>query len=208
MRDEDTCQVEETSCRLGYKGFFRITVRTLRHELFDGSMGPEITREVFERGNAVAVLPYDPVRDEVLLIRQFLPGAWAGGHAPRPIMAVAGMVDKENEESAEVARREAGEEAGVAIGRIEPAQAFLPSPGGSSERIETFVAEADLSGAGGVHGVATEHEDIRVEVMPAAEAIARLDRGEIEAGPAVVLLLWFARRHAALREAWVAGRGA
>ena len=38
-------------------------------------MSRELTREVFERGHAVAVLPFDPARDQVVLIEQFRVGA-------------------------------------------------------------------------------------------------------------------------------------
>ena len=91
--DEDAfveVEVLETSVR--YSGFFRLDVHRLRHRRFDGRMSEVITREVLERGNAVAVLPYDPRRDEVLLIRQFLPGAYFGSHPPRPLQIIAGMV--------------------------------------------------------------------------------------------------------------------
>ena len=203
MDADSDVDVEVISRRVGYQGFFRIGVTTLRHRRFDGTMGDAITREVFERGDAVAVLPYDPASDRVLLIRQFLPGAWAGGRPPRPLQAIAGMLDKDGEGAEATARREAAEEAGLAISRMVPAHAFLPSPGGSSERIETFCVQADLSDAGGVHGLAEEGEDIRVEVMGAGEAIARLDAGEIEAGPAVVLLSWFARHRERLRREWL-----
>ncbi len=129
MRDaRDEVEVAEIGCRPGYRGFFRITVRTLRHRRFDGSMSAELVREVFERGNAVAVLPYDPRTDSVCLIRQFLPGAYVAGVPARPLQAIAGMVDKDGESSEGVARREAGEEAGVTVGRMVPAHAFLPSP--------------------------------------------------------------------------------
>src|SRR4029453_14809822 len=132
--DEDAFvegEVLETSVR--YSGFFRLGVHRLRHQRFDGRMSAVITREVLERGNAVAVLPYDPRRDEVLLIRQFLPGAYFGGHPPRPLQIIAGMVGVgENEQ--DVARREAVEEAGCRIGRLERAHAFLPTPGARSRR--------------------------------------------------------------------------
>jgi ADP-ribose pyrophosphatase len=160
-----------------------------------------MVREIFERGNAAAVLPYDPRRDEVLLIRQFLPGAYFGGRSPRPLQIVAGMVE-EGESEEDVARREAIEEAGCTIGRLERAHAFLPSPGGSSERVVVFCAEADLSNAGGVHGLAEEHEDIQVEVYSAQEAIQLLDDGKIEAGPAVVALSWLARHRERLLREW------
>ena len=164
--DEDAfVEVELIETTVGYSGFFRLDMHRLRHRRFDGRMSEVITREVLERGNAVAVLPYDPRRDEVLLIRQFLPGAYFGGHPPRPLQIIAGMVGV-GESEEDVARREAVEEAGCRIGRLERAHAFLPTPGGSSERVVVFCAEADLSSAGGVHGLAEEHEDIRVEVIP------------------------------------------
>ena len=169
--------------------------------IFDGGKSPTLTREVFERGTAAAVLPYDHDRDEVLLIRQFLIGAHLAGVDNRPLQVIAGMVEA-GEGSLDVARREALEEAGCNIGIVEPAQAFLPSPGGTSERIETFVAQADLSNAGGIFGLVEEHEDIMAEVMSAREAIRRLDAGEIESGPAVVVLSWFARHHQRIREEW------
>src|SRR3954465_10522416 len=116
-------KVLETSA--GHSGFFRLDVHRLRHRRFDGCMSEVITREVLERGNAVAVLPYDPHRDEVLLIRQFLPGAYFGGHPPRPLQIIAGMVGA-GESEEDVARREAVEEAGCRIGRLGRAHTFPP----------------------------------------------------------------------------------
>ena len=200
--DPDALEVEVLESQVGYRGFFRIDVHRLRHRRFDGGVTEVMIREIFERGNAAAVLPYDPKRDEVLLIRQFLPGAYFGGRSPCPLQVVAGMVE-EGESEEDVARREAVEEAGCQIRRLERAHAFLPSPGGSSERVVVFCGEADLSEAGGVYGLAEEHEDIRVEVYPAKTAIQLLDDGRIEAGPAVVALSWFARHHKWLRAAWL-----
>jgi ADP-ribose diphosphatase len=71
----DALEVELLESRVGYRGFFRIDVHRLRHRRFDGGMTDVMIREIFERGDVAAVLPYDPQRDEVLLIRQFLPGA-------------------------------------------------------------------------------------------------------------------------------------
>jgi ADP-ribose pyrophosphatase len=201
-QDPDPLEVELLESRVGYCGFFRIDVHRLRHRKFDGETTDVTAREIFERGNAVAVLPYDPQRDEVLLIRQFLPGAYFGGHSPRPLQIIAGMVG-EGESEEDVARREAVEEAGTQIGRLELAHAFLLSPGGSSERVVVFCGEADLSRARGVHGLAEEHEDIRVDVYSAQKAIELLDCGRIEAGPAVVALSWFARHHERLKHEWL-----
>ena len=200
-RPEDHVDVEMDAVRTAHDGFLRVTVRTLRHRRFDGAMSPTLTRELMERGTSVCVLPYDPRTDRVLLIRQFLVGALVAGVAPRPLQVVAGMVG-EGEDDEAVARREVMEEAGCSLKRVERAQAFLPSPGGTSERIVAFCGEADLSNAGGVHGLASENEDIRVEVVDADAAVALLDDGTIEAGPAVILLHWFARHRARLRAGW------
>ena len=198
---KDETEVEIVERASGYSGVFRLGLLKLRHRTFAGDMSPVLTREVFERGNAAAVLPYDPRSDSVLLIRQFLIGAHLSGRPNRPLQAIAGIVEP-GETGRDVAAREAVEEAGCRIGRVERAHAFLPSPGGSSEYVETFVAEANLSDAGGQFGLEEEHEDIRAEVLPAEAAIALLDAGAIEAGPAVVLLSYFARHRDRSRSTW------
>lgn len=180
-----------------WNGFFKIDRLKISHDLFKGGKSEEMVRELFRRGNSAAVLPWDPVTDRVLLIRQFLIGSHEAGRPNRPLQVIAGMVEP-GHAAADTARREAMEEAGCALQDLLPAQAFLPSPGGSSEYIETFLAVCDLEGAGGHFGLVTEHEDIMAVAMPAREAVELLDAGEIEAGPAVVLLSWFARKHAEL----------
>ncbi len=198
--EDDHVDVEVENVRTAYDGFFRIEVHALRVRRFDGTMAP-LKRELLERGRSVCILPYDPRTDRVLLIRQFLIGAFTAGCAPRPLQVVAGMVD-DNETDEQAVRREALEEAGCAIRRIIAAQAFLPSPGGTSECVTAFCGEADLETAGGLHGVAAEDEDIRVEVVDADVAIELLDTGAIQSGPAVVILSWFARHRDRLRREW------
>ncbi|WP_158809830.1 NUDIX domain-containing protein [Beijerinckia sp. L45] len=202
-KDPDSyIDVDRDPVATAYHGFLSITVHTLRHRRFDGTMSPTLKRELLERGTSVCLLPYDPKTDKVLLIRQFLIGALVAGLAPRPLQVVAGMVDKDESDETAV-RREALEEAGCTLKRLARAQAFLPSPGGTSERIVAFCGEADLEGLGGIHGLPSEGEDIRVEVVFAEAAIALLDSGAIEAGPAVVILQWFARHRERLRAEWL-----
>ena len=198
-------QMTKLDIKPGYNGFFKIRVAELEHAKFDGTSTGPYVREIFERGNAVAILPYDPVTDKVLLIRQFLIGAMMAKRPNRPLQVIAGMVE-EGESFEDVAHREAVEEAGVAFKHIELAQGFLPSPGGSSEYIQTFVGHADLSNAGGNFGLDDENEDSQADVVDADEAIAMLSRGEIEAGPAVVVLLWFALNRDRLRTEWLASQ--
>jgi ADP-ribose pyrophosphatase len=205
MNESVPSEVRLIESRIGYQGFFRIDLFTLQFRRFCGEWSQSITREMFERGQSAAVIPYDPLLDEVILIRQFLAGAWAAGRPCFPVQVIAGTCGT-GESPEQVAVREAEEEAGCSIASVVKAISFLPSPGGSSELIHVYIARADASQAGGIHGLAEENEDIRVEAYPADEAIRMLDAGEIEAGPAVVGLLWFARMRDRLRKEWLEGK--
>ncbi len=191
-------EVVEVRHETKYKGFFRIDLRQFRYTKFDGNMSEVVTREMFERGNAVAVLMYDPTADCVVMIRQFLSGAHYAGLPAWPLQIVAGMMDKGGTEEA-TARREAEEEAGVKVSDLKKITTFLPSPGGSTEAITLFCALVDSTTAGGVWGLAEENEDIKVEVLPALEAIELLDKGEITSATAVIALHWLARNRQQLR---------
>lgn len=199
----DTESVQVIDTRVGFDGFFRVDVHKLRYRKFDGGWSEVVYREVFERGSAAAVLPYDPHTEKLVLIRQFLAGFHFTGRDAFPLHILAGMINP-NETPEEAAHREAMEEAGLWLSRqpLERIASYLPSPGGSSEVITVFAACVDASGAGGRHGRAEEHEDISVEVISADDAIALLDRGEIEDGPTLVALQWLARHRDRLRRSW------
>lgn len=184
-----------------YQGYFRVDRYTLAHRRFDGSWTPSLRRELFERGHAAAVLPYDPVLDRVVLIEQFRIGAVDAPGGPWLLELVAGIIEP-GEEAADVARREAHEEAGVTIDALEPVCEYLVSPGGSSERTALYVGRADLAGAGGIHGLATENEDIRVHTFTAAEAIELADSGRANNAAAQIALHWFARHRERLQARW------
>lgn len=193
--------VEVIEKTVPYKGYFRLERYVIRHRLFGGAMSKPLVREIFERGHAAAVLPYDPKRDEVVLIEQFRPGAFVAGLDPWIVEVVAGIVEA-GETPEGVVRREAVEEAGVTIRRLERIGMSIVSPGGSSETLTLFCGEVDASGAGGVHGVAHEGEDIRVFVSTATDAFDRLGSGEIIAAPAIMTLQWLATNRNRLRREW------
>jgi nudix-type nucleoside diphosphatase (YffH/AdpP family) len=157
-----------------YQGY--LTVRAVTLAAGDGET---VEREIEDHGRAAAVLPYDPERRCVLLVRlPRAPAIWAGGPAALT-EAVAGMVDDESDEA--TVRREALEEAGVRLGALEPFGAPFSSPGVSTERIALFLApyaEGDRVAAGG--GADGEHEHIAVVETPLAEFWAQVERGEIE----------------------------
>lgn len=185
-----------------YAGFFAVEERQVRVPTFVGGRTEPLKRVVFASGDAVTVLPYDPRADLVMLTAQWRAGPHARGDArPFPTEVVAGRLDDPEDPEA-AGRREAREEAGLTLGRMERAAAFYASPGCMAEHVTAFVAEADLSGAGGVGGRAEEHEDILSVVVPFDEAMAMVDRAEIDTGPALVALLWLARHRDRLRAAW------
>ncbi len=186
-----------------FKGFYRVDKLHLRHRQFAGGMGPVITREMFVRHPAVGVLVYDAETDHVLLIEQFRVGALENEH-PWQLEIVAGLIEP-GEELEEVARRETLEEAGVAIGLMEKVMTFLPSPGGSDESFTLFVAQADLSSAGGLHGLLEEGEDIRVNVMSLNQALSALQRGRINNAPCIIALQWLALNKPRLLARWKKG---
>lgn len=175
----------------GYKGFFRLLKVRLRHRLFAGGWGPELTRELFDRGHAAAVLPYDPVRDEVVLVEQFRVGAIHHDSSPWLLEVVAGIVEP-GESEEEVVRREAEEEAGLTLGRLTRAMSYFSSPGGCSERITVFVGEVDATQAASHAGLTDEGEDIRVHRLSRQEAMQWLVDGRIDNAASVIALQWLA----------------
>ncbi len=184
-----------------YDGYFRIDVYRLRHKRFGGGWTEVMSRELFERGRATVVLPYDPVRDAVVLIEQFRIGAYAAGLAPWLIEPVAGIVEP-GETPEEVARREALEEAGCEIAELEPIGTVLSSPGGCSEVLHLSCGRVDSAGVGGIHGLEHEHEDIRAVVEPVDSVLERLAKGEYINASTVMTLQWLALNRARLQRAW------
>ena len=185
-----------------YKGFFEMALYKMRHRLFAGGMSRPFTREVFLRNPVAAVLPYDPVRDTVVLLEQFRAGMFAAG-AERPWMIeiVAGIIE-EGETPEKVAHREAKEEAGATIADLEPVMTYFPSAGGCSEYVHLYCGRVDSDGLGGIHGLEHEDEDIRVFVDKTDQALARLARGEIENSLAIIALQWLALNRDRLRQQW------
>ena len=202
----DSSDVEILGREAAYDGYLKIQRLRMRHRLYAGGTSGEIAREVIERGHAVAVLPYDPVRDEVVMIEQLRIGALLRGDAaPWLLEVIAGVVEP-GEEGHEVARRESLEEAGLTIDEVTEILTHYTSPGILTETITLYHATVDAASAGGVHSLAAEGEEIRVHVLGFEAALAALAEGRITSGPAVVALQWLALNRAALRgEAGVDG---
>ena len=199
VADED---VELIGREVVHDGYFRLDRYRLRHRQFAGGFGPGLTREILERGRVAAVLPVDPVRDRVVLIEQFRPGAWAAGREPWLLECVAGVMEP-GETPEALARREALEEAGCVVTDLVPIATFLTSPGATTETVRLFCGRVDSEGVGGLHGLAEEGEDIRVAVMPVEDAVALLDEGRIVNAKTIIALQWIARHYPSLKTRWL-----
>ncbi|RWU26440.1 ADP-ribose diphosphatase [Pseudomonas alkylphenolica] len=190
--------VERVNC---FKGFYQLDRVRLRHELFAGGMGREISRELFVRHDAVCVLPYDPQRDEVVLIEQFRVGALGKVDNPWLIELVAGLIDKD-EQPEEVAHREAVEEAGLTFSALWPMTRYFPSPGGSDELVHLYLGRCSSIGAGGLHGLEEEGEDIRVRVWAFEDALQAVRDGVIANAATIIALQWLALNRDEVRGLW------
>jgi ADP-ribose pyrophosphatase len=199
MTDPRVEILDKTIC---YDGFFRIKRYRLRHRLYSGAWSRELTRELFERGHAAAVLPYDPILDAVVLVEQFRIGALEAPGDPWLLEIVAGVIDKPDETPEDVARREAVEEANCHIQDMVHICDYFVSPGGTSECISLFCGKVEATSAGGVYGLAEEEEDIRVIVVPFAEALAQLQAGNIRSAAPIMALQWLQLNHDQLRARW------
>ena len=184
--------VELLSRKSLYQGYFRLDEYRLRHRRFDGGWSRPLTREVLERGHAVAVLPYDKTRGEVVLIEQFRAGPYAHGGEPWQLEVIAGIIGQ-GETAEDVVRREALEEANCLLGdKLIPISSYYMSPGAVSEHMQVFCAATDSAELGGVHGLDSEDEDIRVVTLPLNHAFQLLTDGSICNSPAIIALQWLA----------------
>lgn len=150
-------------------------------------------RESYDRGHGVALLPYDPDRGTVILIRQFRWPAYESGWRHPLLEVPAGLL--ENNDPVGTMVKEAEEEAGLILppDRIERTHHLFMSPGAVTERLHLFVAaygRADLRADGG--GLHTEGEDIEVLEMPFQTALRLVEEGWAVDAKTVILLQWLA----------------
>jgi len=198
MSQADVELIQRETC---FQGFYRLDRLHLRHRQFAGGMGPQLSRELFVRHDAVCVLPYDPQRDAVVLVEQFRVGALDKSSNPWLLELVAGLIDP-GEQPEDVAHREAEEEAGLQLTALRPITQYYPSPGGSDERVHLYVGRCDSQGVGGVHGLAEEGEDIRVHVWSLEDALQAVKDGRIDNAASIIALQWLALNRAEVRGLW------
>jgi ADP-ribose pyrophosphatase len=172
-----------------FQKYFRLDEYSLSHELYRGGYSAEFTREIFERGSAVALLPYDPECRKVVLIEQFRAGAIHAKTSPWLIECIAGIVEVGETED-QVAIRESREEAGCEITQLHQISRYYISPGGTTEECTLYCGIVDSTGVGGIHGLAEENEDIHVEVVDADTAYQWVRDGVIKSSATIIALQW------------------
>jgi ADP-ribose pyrophosphatase len=192
-----------------HDGGCRIERLRFSHRKLDGSRSAEIEREIFAGAPAASALLYDPARDRLVFIEQFRIAAHVVSAAdpkfrfaaPLALEVVGGVIE-DGETAEEAARKEALEETGCRVSRLEPVAAYMVSPGNSTQVIELFCGRVDAGEAFASGGNDAEHEDIRVVVATPEEAFRWLDAGRFASSSAIIALLWFRENRARLRHAW------
>ena len=203
----DASAVQTRARKTAFKGHFAVDEYILSIKRFDGGWSEDFKREMFVSGSAVVVILYDPRADAVALVEQFRLAPYVGGRPCWMLEYVAGKIDPQDTADS-AARRETVEESGCDILRLERICEYYVSPGSSDELVTLFVAQIDSSTVGGVFGLAEEHEDIKVSVMPADEIIAMADEGKLLNMNTYLGTLWLARHRETLRARWTAEAGA
>jgi ADP-ribose pyrophosphatase len=172
-----------------HQGFIKLVRYQLQYRLFRGGWSPELSRELVQHPGAVAVLPYDPKRQQIVLLEQFRVGMLAHESDPWLLEIVAGVFDGD-EQPEQVARREAQEEAGLSVETLTPITQMYTSPGISNEKVWLYCGIVDSSHVPEYAGLASESEDIKLHVVSVEEAFAWLDQGKINNAIAIVCLQW------------------
>lgn len=189
-----------------WDGRFPLDLVRFRHRRFDGGLSGQRTWEIWRRGLAAAVLPWDPDSDQVVLIEQYRIPALAGGLDPVLVELPAGLCD-DGEAPEQTARREIVEEMSLAVTTLHPIGRFLLTPGGADEVCTLYLGRVVAPAAGpdgicGHAGLADEDEDIRTRVWPTGKAIEAAVAGRFPNSVTTIGLLWLAAQRETMRAAW------
>lgn len=185
---------------LKYDGHFKVTQYKLSHEKYDGSTTPTLQRELVGRNDAVAMVAYDPLTDELVFVEQFRMGAVSEEH-PWLTEIVAGLIEP-NETPEEVTIRECQEEIGCKPSELIRIGGFYTSPGGFSEWIHLYIGKISVAEISTSGGLDDEDEDIKVIVVPASDVSYMISTGEIRSAIGIIGLQWFLINYENIKQQW------
>ena len=173
-----------------YNGFFKMNEVTLKYKKYDGSWTNKIKRELFGGAKVSAVLPYDPIKNEIVLIQQFRPGTISKNDNNYLDEIVAGIIDP-GETPEETAIRECYEETGCKIKKLTSIQGYFPAPGSSESYYYLYLGEIKAISETRIMGLESENEDIFVKSYKIDEVRSKMNDGKILNGLTLIALQWF-----------------
>lgn len=173
-----------------YDGFFKMNEIVLKYKKYDGTWTNSISRELFGGAQVSAVLPYDPLKKEIILIQQFRPGTISKNLDNYLIEIVAGIID-EGETPEDAAKRECFEETGCVIKKLIPIQGYFPAPGSSESFYHLFLGETETFSGTRIMGLENENEDIKVQSFKSSKVREIMQKGKILNGLTLIALQWF-----------------
>jgi ADP-ribose pyrophosphatase len=186
-----------------FQGYFQVDRWHLRHRIEGDTWSPPLVREVFERGHAVAVLPYDPVRGCVVVIEQFRMGPLAAGRNPWMIEIVAGIIEPEEIDNPHsVAQRECLEEIWAEVQDLFEVLTYLPSPGAVSETVTLYCGRIDSSLLPKVAGNADEGEYIRISTLTLPQLAEALEMGRFDNSLMLIAAQWLLLNQQKVQDRW------
>ena len=173
-----------------YSGFFGLNKYEFVHEKHNGDWTDIVEREIFSGAHVSTLLPYDPIKKEIVLIKQFRAGNLSRYDGDYLYEIVAGIIDK-GESAEQTAKRECLEETGCEVEKIIPIQGYFPSPGSTEEYYDLFLGEIKTFEGERIMGLEKENEDILVKSFKIDEVKKMLKEKKIKNGLTLVALQWF-----------------
>ncbi|CFR15178.1 MULTISPECIES: GDP-mannose pyrophosphatase NudK [Yersinia] len=171
------------------KNWFKLHKYTFDLITEDGSRVHQV-REVYDRGNGATILLYNREKGTVLLINQFRMPTYVNGNPTGMLLETcAGLLDDDSPE--ECIRREAMEETGYQIDKVQKLFEAYMSPGGVTEIIHFFAAEYHPDQKI-TDDLGVEDEVIDLVELPFTEALAMVADGRIKDGKTIMLLQYAA----------------
>ena len=177
-----------------YSGFFSLNKYEFIHEKHNGEWTDTVGREIFSGAHVSTLLPYDPIKKEIILIQQFRAGVLSRYDEDYLYEIVAGMID-EGENPEETAARECFEETGCKVEKIYPIQSYFPAPGSSESYYHLYLGEVKAFDGERIRGLEKENEDILVKSFKIEEVRKMLKEKKINNGLTLLALQWFFLEH-------------
>ena len=175
-----------------YSGFFSLNKYEFIHKKHDGEWTDTVDREIFSGAHVSTLLPYDPIKKEIILIQQFRAGVLSRYDENYLYEIVAGIID-EGENPKETALRECYEETGCEVKKIYPIQSYFPAPGSSESYYHLYLGEIQAFDGERIKGLEKENEDILVKSFKIDEVRQMLKEKKIMNGLTLIALQWFFR---------------